>query len=123
MTAALGRMWSMWRGRTEAKANCRVKVAAGKYKNGNDKHIYKWRCAACKHLFDKVHVDHISPVVDPLVGFVDIDTWVIRKFVGSDCLQVLCIPCHKKKTADESVIRMRMRKLKYESTNNVNRPG
>lgn len=48
-----------------------------------------------------VHVDHINPIVDPAVGFVDWNTLVKRMFVEDDELQVLCHDCHEKKTNKE----------------------
>jgi len=45
-----------------------------------------------------VHVDHIEPIVDPAVGFVDYNTLVERMFSERDNLQVLCNDCHTIKT-------------------------
>lgn len=49
----------------------------------------------------KVCVDHISPVVDPEKGFEDWDTYINNMFCPEDNLQVLCGPCHDKKTKEE----------------------
>lgn len=51
-----------------------------------------------------VHVDHINPIVDPAVGFVNWDTLIKRMFVEEDELQVLCHECHEKKTNEEKAI-------------------
>lgn len=48
-----------------------------------------------------VHVDHISPIVDPDVGFVSYDEMIERMFCEADNLQVLCNDCHTVKTDDE----------------------
>jgi len=48
-----------------------------------------------------VHVDHILPIVDPAVGFVNWDTFIDRMFVEEDGLQVLCSACHSIKTNEE----------------------
>lgn len=62
-----------------------------------------YKCAACKCNFPaaNVVVDHIEPVVDTMVGFVDWNTYVERMFCEADGLQVLCKPCHSDKTAQE----------------------
>lgn len=56
-----------------------------------------------------VHVDHINPIVDPAVGFVDWNTLIERMFVEDDELQVLCNDCHTKKTNEEKAIAKRRR--------------
>jgi 5-methylcytosine-specific restriction endonuclease McrA len=48
-----------------------------------------------------VEVDHIIPVVDPKVGFVDWNTFIERLFTERDNFQTLCKPCHKKKSRAE----------------------
>ena len=71
-----------------------------------------YKCAEClKAVPGKIdgktnhHADHIEPVVDPHVGFIDWDTVISRMFVEADGLQLLCGSCHKQKTADENAIR------------------
>lgn len=51
-----------------------------------------------------VHVDHINPIVDPAVGFVDWDTLIERMFCEDENLQVLCHSCHEIKTNEEKAI-------------------
>lgn len=58
----------------------------------------------------KVHVDHIDCVVDPLIGFVDWNTYFNRLFCSLDNLQVLCEDCHKEKSGKENEIRRKNRK-------------
>lgn len=62
-----------------------------------------YRCFACKSLFPtkSVVVDHVSPVVDTMTGFVDWNTYVDRMFCEEDGLQVLCKTCHSEKTKRE----------------------
>lgn len=62
-----------------------------------------YRCAECGCDFPltQVQVDHKKPVVDPAVGFTTWDTFVKRLYIEARGLQVLCKPCHKKKTDDE----------------------
>ena len=50
-------------------------------------------------------VDHIQPVVDPRVGFVDWNTLIKRLFCEEDGFQLLCHECHSAKTADERKLR------------------
>lgn len=52
-----------------------------------------------------VFVDHIEPVVDPVLGFQSWDEVVARLFCEKDGMQLLCKQCHDKKTADERVQR------------------
>ena len=72
----------------------------------------KYLCAGCKKVVpltvDKsknVFVDHVEPVVDPLVGFKDWDTYINRMFCEESNLQVLCKACHDKKTKKERDIK------------------
>ena len=46
-------------------------------------------------------VDHIQPVIDPCVGFVDWNTLIKRLFCEEKGFQLLCHECHKAKTKDE----------------------
>lgn len=62
-------------------------------------HIH-YRCAACSGLFKLVdvqvdHIDEVGPVPDTWLGW---GTWLQRLFCDASNLQVLCLPCHKKKT-------------------------
>jgi len=62
-----------------------------------------YKCAACLSLFPakEVQVDHLDAVVCPEQGFVDWDTYIKRMYVAADGLQVLCKPCHLKKSNEE----------------------
>lgn len=66
-----------------------------------------YRCAGCGEEFPatEVEVDHILPVVDPLVGFVNWDTFINRLYCTKDNLQVLCKTCHKIKTKKEQDVK------------------
>lgn len=49
----------------------------------------------------KVVIDHIQPVVDPKVGFVDFNTYFKRMWCDKSNLQKICGECHRKKTNEE----------------------
>lgn len=72
-------------------------------------------CAECKETVPattkvdgkrvkNVHVDHIHPVIDPHVGWVNWDSLIERMFVEEDGLQLLCDKCHTIKTNNEKTI-------------------
>lgn len=70
----------------------------------------KWRyypCAHCHGWFSrgKLDLDHIEPVVDPEVGFVDWNSYVERSYCGPEGFQHNCRPCHRAKTKAEGVVR------------------
>ena len=62
-----------------------------------------FQCASCKGIFPtkEVQVDHIQPVVDPVKGFEDWNTYIERLFCDREGFQVLCVECHSEKTAQE----------------------
>jgi len=64
-------------------------------------------CNHCSKLFTAKHIqiDHITPVVDPVVGFTTWDDYISRLFCEIENLQALCIKCHKLKTAEEKQTR------------------
>jgi|SRR6185369_9240722 len=65
-----------------------------------------YKCAKCLGAFPSkdVQVDHIIPIIDPEVGFVDWNTVVENMFCEKHNLQVLCKPCHKLKSDAEKAI-------------------
>jgi len=65
-----------------------------------------YKCASCGEEFTlkDINMDHIDPVVDPAVGFVDWDTYIERLFCDESNYQALCVGCHKEKTASEKRI-------------------
>lgn len=60
-----------------------------------------------KKRIKNILADHIDPVVSPVDGFVDWNTFIDRLFVEQDGYQALCSSCHDKKTAEEREIRKR----------------
>lgn len=63
-------------------------------------------CSQCGqwHMGKEIQVDHVSPVVDPTLGFIDWNTFVDRLFCDSLNLAVICKVCHKNKTNKEKAI-------------------
>lgn len=61
-----------------------------------------YKCAGCGEGFPakEVQVDHIIPIV-PVTGFTNWDDLIDRLFCEKDNLQVLCLTCHKAKSALE----------------------
>lgn len=76
----------------------------------------KYRCASCKEIHQRkdTAVDHIIPVIDPAVGFVDWNTYLERMFCGPEGFQVLCKTCHDNKTQDENKVRQSVKKRKVD---------
>lgn len=66
-----------------------------------------YRCAKCQQEWSlkNIQVDHIEPVVDPVVGFVSWDEFIKRLFCPKENLQVLCKSCHSTKTKEEATQR------------------
>lgn len=62
-----------------------------------------FKCNSCKKEFPAkdVQVDHIIPIIDPVVGFTTWDDVISRMFCEIDNLQVLCTQCHTLKTTAE----------------------
>lgn len=60
-------------------------------------------CSTCVKDFPltQIQVDHISPVIDPAMGFVDWNTYIQRMFCDEDNLQILCKSCHAVKSKEE----------------------
>jgi hypothetical protein len=72
------------------------------------KDAVQYRCGTCSQWVSstKVAVDHITPVIDVQVGFVDWNQFVARLFCNASNLQVICDPCHNKKTQAERIARL-----------------
>lgn len=50
----------------------------------------------------KVAIDHIDPVIEPNIGFVDLNTYFKRLWCDRSNLQKICGECHRKKTNAET---------------------
>ena len=77
------------RAKTEKKINAKSGRLAQHY-----------QCAECNKDFPmtQIQVDHIQPVVSTEDGFIDWNTYIPRMFCDENNLQVMCKPCHKKKS-------------------------
>jgi hypothetical protein len=53
----------------------------------------------------EISLDHIEPVVDPHLGFVDWNNYIERLFCEASGFQVLCKTCHSAKSKRENEIR------------------
>ena len=82
--------------KNEAKTEKRVNPSTGRV-------AQFYTCASCEKEYTnkEVEVDHISPVVDPKVGFVDWNTFIARLFSPKENYQLLCKACHKIKSNKE----------------------
>jgi len=67
----------------------------------------EYRCASCSKVVgnSECHVDHIQPVVDPVCGFQDWNTYVERLFVEREGFRLLCKACHAEVTAKQREVR------------------
>jgi len=102
IVSMIRRQTMRWKPKSEVKRKARV-----------SRGIY--HCAGCgkygpatlpppkgkKRRINNALVDHIDPVIDPAVGFVDWNIYIDRMFVEEDGLQLLCHSCHTKKTQQE----------------------
>jgi len=101
-------------------------------KHGKPQRRVHFKCAQCGRFFrdenKNIAVDHIEPVVDPYIGYVDLDTYSERLFCDIDNLWVLCnykdlqdgvASCHKIKTKIESGIAAETRKRKKANGNDL----
>jgi 5-methylcytosine-specific restriction endonuclease McrA len=92
------------------KWECLKSACTGQKVNKKTKRLAKhFRCNECKRDFPQksVQVDHINPVGSCSTW----DEYIERLFCEADNLQVLCKPCHKKKTnSDNQTNRQRGRK-------------
>jgi hypothetical protein len=66
-----------------------------------------YECAECHKIFKKkqIQLDHRIPVIDPVEGYKNLDTYVDRLYCDESNLQVLCTKDHSEKTIAEHKIR------------------
>ena len=96
LRAASRRYPPKWETLNEAKTEKKINSKTGRL-------AQHYLCKSCKGEFPAKddQVDHIKPVVDPKVGFVDWDTYINRMFCPKKNFQVLCRSCHLEKTKRE----------------------
>lgn len=91
-------------------------------KGGNLSNVpsIRFKCKCCKELIQmtknrkmQINVDHIEPVIP--IGMSESQMTIQEYWERLDCfltnLQILCIPCHKEKSAKERKARVAARKL------------
>lgn len=78
-----------------------ARVSRGMYECADCGNIVPPTIKVGRKRVNNVHVDHIEPVVDPDVGFTNFDEYIERLFTEKENLQLLCGPCHDRKTQEE----------------------
>jgi hypothetical protein len=116
--SALRKCMRMYPPQKEVEKRCRVERQE-LCKNGNTRLRVDYRCEQCDRAFTKKDwcVDHIEPVIDPEIGFVDWNTYISRMFCPLTNMQGLCNykkdkdklfgkpSCHRVKTSLEQKTR------------------
>lgn len=104
IVSMLRRSSARWGPKNEAKRDARYPTKLLNRKTG--RYAFHGKCAGCGEMFPEttLAVDHIDPVIDPHVGFVDWDTYIARMYCEKEGFQVLCQSCHKEKTDKERQI-------------------
>jgi hypothetical protein len=90
------------------------KIKEGELKKGGDKLKWYWKCAKCameSREATDFEVDHIDEV-GSFNG--DWTIYINRLFCNQNNLQLLCVPCHKKKTATKNAAVKFKRKSEYD---------
>lgn len=101
-----------WHVRNQALKNASKKFKDGKFKNGKIKWKTYWRCKQCREWFrdqELMEVDHIKEI-GSYEGFHQIKNYIRRMYCKLENLQVLCKPCHKKKSRAGAHIRWERKK-------------
>jgi len=117
--------------------NKRERIVKNKDGSASKARRVEYQCNGCKEWFPEkinketqVAVDHILPVIEPTIGYVDFNTWIEREFVEVQVwdpkinsrlelynqvkhrLQLLCNQCHGEKSLRENIIRREVKKTK-----------
>lgn len=94
IVSALRRASGRWAPKGDAKAAARTSRNA-------------YRCCSCHKIVTntEIQIDHIIPVVDPVIGFKTWDDFIARLFVEVDGFRALCTDCHSQVTAKQREIR------------------
>ena len=96
VTSALRNATRRWPPKYDRIKESFVGVRLNKKTGRKSKH---YRCAVCEEAFPQrnVQVDHIVPIGTCLTW----DEYIEKLFCEKENLQVVCKPCHKKKTKEE----------------------
>jgi 5-methylcytosine-specific restriction endonuclease McrA len=94
--SAMRKAWVKWPPRYEA-----LRLARRNYKGSNPRQKYEFQCAHCTEYFSakEVSVDHKIPW-GSINGLSIEEAWA-RLLVPVHQLQILCNPCHDRKTDSE----------------------
>ncbi len=92
-----------WKPKYDVKSAARHPV---KLLNKRGRLVFHSTCNSCGDVVPETTatVDHIKPIINPAIGFVTWDDVIYNMFCEADNLQVLCKPCHDKKTKEEKAI-------------------
>lgn len=103
ITSALRKPSMRWGPRNESKKEARYHE---KRPNERGRLVFHSVCDSCGSVVPETSsaVDHINPVIDPHVGFIDWSVYIERLYCEKEGFQVLCKPCHDKKTKEERSI-------------------
>ena len=79
-----------------------LNAAKRPYMGSDKRRKFEYQCNACKNYFPQkeVQVDHKVPC-GSLKDYDDLPRFVERMFCEPEDLQVLCKPCHNRKTQEE----------------------
>ena len=102
----INQVWGWCPERRKAKA----RATTGKDARGNE----LFRCELCQVAGLRrtdVEIDHKVPRVNPL-GWDGYDNFIVRTFAPASELQILCKPCHKRKSEGENAARPHRNKRK-----------
>ncbi len=106
MKVVMRYVWPSWRGKKEALAR------AAYYCVENGRRRRFWICEECGK--DRLgpmerQTDHISPRT-PVDGYDELNSWLKRTLCEANQLRILCLDCHKKKSAEEAGQRAEVRR-------------
>lgn len=91
----------------------------GRYLASKASHVGRnqYKCAKCGGIFKKkeTNMDHLNPVINPVVGWIGFDNYIERLFAEQSGWQRLCKEkCHSRKTKSENKVRTKYRRKKKE---------
>jgi len=101
--SGLRRMSTRWKPKYDVKKAARH---TKKLPNIKGRLVFHSKCNDCGDIVPETTatVDHISPIINPEIGFTNWDDVIYALFCEAEGLQVLCSPCHTQKTKKEKAI-------------------